>query len=332
MKSFLALVFLCLASALSAQPPQAAAPATLADIQTLVDHGHLDAAMTALQPLSAQTPAPPGVERLRGKILYMKNNFGEAEAAFAAATKQDPSDTESAQMRGVSLFRLGRPADAVPLLEHAHGAIPGTNVDGGYVLALSLMGMRRFDDSRRAFATLYGLAPDSAAAHVLAAHMFLRWENLAAAGQMAHKALEIEPHTPEAHLILGEVALAAVNLDEARLQFNAEIALNSVSGPAYEHLGDVLIRKQLYPDAQEALNRAILIEPYSTGPFILLGQALLRQGNAGLAVSYLQHAEQMDPSNILTHLTLVQTYRAMGNKEEAAREAKTAQDLQKTRD
>ncbi len=336
MKTFIVptcLTLICASALLAQEPPPASTPTphSLADAQDKVNRGHLEDALADLQTLAAQSPEPAGVERLRGKALYLKNDFGDAEQAFAAAVKEDPADRESSQMRGVALFRLGKYDEAIPLLEHAHGTIPGTNVDGAYVLGLCYMEVHRYDEARHAFATLYGFPPDSSAAYLLASRMFLRWENTGAAAQMARKALVLAPHTAEAHMILGQLALAAQNLDEARLQFKEEIALNPVSGPAYEHLGDVLIKKQLYPEAQETLNRAVLLEPYSTGPFILLGEALIKQNESGLAVSYLQHAEEMDSSNILTHLALTQAYRAIGNRDAAAREAKAAETLQQAK-
>jgi predicted Zn-dependent protease len=334
-KALFLFCFLLPATTLIAQrPPVSSPPAAspvLAPAQDLVNSGHLDEALSELNKLAAQSPEPSGVERLKGKIFYLKNSFGEADAAFVSAIKQDPSDREASQLRGVVLFRLGKSSEAIPLLEHSHGMIPGTNVDSTYVLALCLMEAQRYQESRQAFATLYGFHADSAAANLLAAQMFMRWEKLEASSLMAHRALELAPQTPGAHLILGQIALGATNLEQASLQFKQEITLNPVSGPAYEHLGDVLIRKQMYPEAQDALNRAILLEPYATGPFILLGQALLKRNEAGLALSYLQHAEQMDGSNILTHLTLMQAYRATGRRDEAAREAKLAQDLQKAK-
>ena len=86
----------------------------------MIDRGHTTDALKQLDTLAAQQPVPAGVNRLRGLALYSQNQFAEADAAFASALKQDPHDEESTQLRGLTLFRLGRPADAIPLLESAH--------------------------------------------------------------------------------------------------------------------------------------------------------------------------------------------------------------------
>jgi predicted Zn-dependent protease len=86
------------------------APASLEQLRQLVDRGRGDDALKQLDDLAAQHPGTPGVERLRGLALYSLNRFAEADAAFAAALKQDEQDEESRQMRGLTLFRL-TPAD-----------------------------------------------------------------------------------------------------------------------------------------------------------------------------------------------------------------------------
>ena len=56
--------------------------------------------------------------------FYSKGQMQSAEDAFAKAVAQDPTDREAMQMEGVALFRMGRSAAAIPLLEKANLAIP----------------------------------------------------------------------------------------------------------------------------------------------------------------------------------------------------------------
>src|SRR5271163_3101919 len=209
-------LFFILVAARAAQTslPAAPAPATAAEDPSFViaaarkvfATGRSEEALKQLDPLASMTPEPAGVERLRGFIYYQQRNMAAAETAYAKAIAQDPSDTESMQMRGVTLYSLGRPADALPLLEKAHTAVASANVDPNYVLGVCYIAVRRYDDARHAFAAQYGFAPDSAPAYLLAARLLLRQENPAAAEEFARKALELKPQLPLAHLLLGEVA------------------------------------------------------------------------------------------------------------------------------
>ena len=58
-----------------------------------------------------------------------------------------------------------------------------------------------------------------------------------------------------------------------------------------------------------------------------MGKGLLKKGEAQLAVRALQRALQMDPNNVMGHQLLGQTYRELGQTEEAERELRLAQQL-----
>jgi predicted Zn-dependent protease len=297
-------------------------------LRQMIDRGHSADALKQLDTLATHQPVPAGVNRLRGLALYSQNQFTEADAALASALKQDPHDEESTQLRGLTLFRLGRPADAIPLLESAHDWTSQTKVDPSYVLALCYLDTRQFDSARRAFATQYGFPPDSAPAYLLAARMLLRREYLPVSQQFATKALELDPQIPLAHALLGEIALAGEHLDEAIAEFEKERTRNPLDGSIYDRLGDAYIRSGDYTKAQQSLQRALLLEPNSTGPYILLGKALLKRQDPANAMMYLERAEKMDSSNYITHSLLGQAYRSLGRTEDASRETQISQKIQ----
>ena len=300
----------------------------LTQARKMIDRGHATEALKQLDTLAAQHPVPAGVDRVRGLALYSQNRFAEADAAFANALKLDAHDEEATQMRGLTLFRLGRPAEAIPLLEAAHNWTSQTKADPNYVLALCYLDTRRYDDARHAFARQYGFDPDSAPAYLLAARMLLRREYVPVAQQFARKALELDPQLPLAHALLGEVALAGEHLDEAITEFEKERVRNPLDGSVYDRLGDAYTRAGDYIKAQKALQQALLLEPNATGPYILLGKVLLKQQDSVNAAMYLERAEKMDPSNYMTHNLLGQAYRALGRTEDASREMQMGQKIQ----
>src|ERR1700754_119117 len=64
----------------------------------LIAKGRLPEALADLDRLASEQPEAPGVERLRGFVLYQQNKLPESEAAFAKAIEQDGNDREAAQM------------------------------------------------------------------------------------------------------------------------------------------------------------------------------------------------------------------------------------------
>ncbi len=329
------LIFLlasCLSSASAQQQTSAPTPnasaSSIAHIQQLIDSSHFAQALQQLDGLASQHPEPPDVERMRGMVYYEQTDLPAAASAFARAVAQNPGDLQAILMQGVSLFRMGKPALAIPLLEQSHTSMATTNVDANYVLGLCYMDTRRYDDARRAFAAEYGFSPDSPSAYLLAARLMLRREYLPIAEQSARKALALDPKLPLAHLLLGEIELAQSKLPDAISDFEQERALNPLYPGLYDRLGDAYIRSGEFDKAQHSLDRAIILEPSSTGPFILLGKVLLKQKNPAMATMYLQHALQMDPSNYMAHSLLGQAYRAVGRTEDASREFQTAEKIQ----
>lgn len=326
---------LALAQDAPAGPPATGSAASVAAFETAQDlagRGRLDQAMTMLDQLAAQSPEPAGVERLRGIIFYQREEFPQAIEAFTKAVAQDPGDRESMEMHGVSLFRTGHPAEAVPFLEKAHAAVERANIDPEYVLGLCYADVARYDDARHAFAKQYGFAQDSPEAYLLAGRLFLRREMREQAAVQAGKALQLNPSLPLAHELLGEATLAKGDVSGAIREFETERKINPLDGETYNRLGDAYLRSGRYTEAQEALNRAVLLEPSATGPYILLGQTFLNLKDPIQALHYLDRAEKMDPSNYITHNLLGQAYKAIGRKEESIREFQMVVDLQHRND
>ncbi|HEX5236582.1 MAG TPA: tetratricopeptide repeat protein [Silvibacterium sp.] len=327
--SFSILIFLSSASSQAQDTAKAGDDSpTIAQLRTMIDRGHTAEALKQLDTLAAQRPVAAGVNRLRGLALYSQNQFAEADTAFANALKDDPHDADAAQLRGLTLFRLGRAAEAIPLLESAPHWTSQTKVDPSYVLALCYIETRQYDGARRALAAQFGFAPDSAAAYLLAARFMLRREDPLQAQRFAAKALELDSGLPLAHELLGEIALAGEHVDVAVAEFEKEQLRDPLEGGIYDRLGDAYTRAGDYTKAQQSLERALLLEPTATGPYILLGKVLLRRQDPASAVMYLERAEKMDPNNFMTHSLLGQAYRLLGRKEDASRETQTSEQLQ----
>jgi predicted Zn-dependent protease len=252
----------------------------------------------------------------------------QAEQAFSQAEKEDPKDIESVQMRGLTLYRLGRPAAAIPYLERVRQWTPDANADANYVLGLCYLNSQRYDDARAAFAAQYSVAPNSGAAYLLSASMLMHANLPELAAQAAQKALEQTPKLPLAHFMLGEVYLYKSDVDRARQEFEQEREINPTYPAIYDRLGDVYLRTGKYQEAQESLAKAISLDTSSTGPFILMGKVLLKKNDPQTAAMYLQHAEKMDPANYITHTLLGQAYRSLGKEAEAKAEIEAASKIQ----
>jgi tetratricopeptide (TPR) repeat protein len=302
-------------------PSQTLQPSrSLESAEQLLDAGHAEEAIAPLRQLAAMQPPAKGAAHALGLACYRTGKLLEARTAFEQAIRDDSTDIESVQMEGLTLYRLGQPAAAIPYLERVQQWMPHANADASYVLGLCYLNARRYDDARRAFATQYGMDPASAGAYLMLGNM-LQIANLPElAADAARKAISLDRRLPLAHFLVGEVDLFKSDLDGAVAEFEQERAINPGFAAVYDRLGDTYLRSGKFQEAQASLMKALSLDISRTGPFILMGKVLLRRDDPQAAAMYLQHAEKMDPSNTMTHTLLSQTYRKLGREDDAKRE------------
>lgn len=290
-----------------------------------MEHGQAQEGIAMLERLAAAPGgAPKGVQHELGIAYYRTSKLLSAEKAFAAAMEEDPNDIEAIQMRGLTLYRLGRPAAAIPYLERVRQWTPNANADANYVLGLCYLNSQRYDDARNSFANQFGVPPSSGAAYLLLGNMLMQANLPEAAADAAKKALQLAPQLPRAHFLLGEFYLFKSDVEQAQREFEQEREINPANPAVYDRLGDVYLRSGKYQQAQESLAKAISLDTSSTGPFIQMGKVLLRRGDPQTSLLYLQHAEKMDPGNYITHTLLGQAYRSLGREEDAKKETEAA--------
>jgi tetratricopeptide (TPR) repeat protein len=310
-----------------AQSPESPFAAT----RKLLEKGKYDDAIAELQSLAKQDPAPNGVAHELGIAFYRKGDYVNAVVNFKLATKENSADLEAVQLIGLSLYLGGNPAEAIPYLEKVQTWYPRANVDAAYILGTAYLQTKKYPEARAAYAKMFNLPADSAAAYLLCARMLLRFDFGPIAEEYGLKSVALDPKLPLAHYLLGELYLYQSKVPEAIAQLEQELALNPANANVYYKLGDAYSRDQKFDEAEKLLQRSIWLDATSTGPFILLGKVLEKKGEPELALRALQHAITMDPNNGIPHYLLGQVFRDLGRAEDASREFKAAEQLQ-TRD
>ena len=119
----------------------------------------------------------------------------------------------------------GRFAEAIPRLEATRRWAPD-NLELAYVLGQAYVQTQQPDERTATFASDLRVAPDSAAAHLIAAQLMIRLEFEAQAEAELTKALEKDPTLPQANFLLGQIALFRGRLAEAIALTERELALN----------------------------------------------------------------------------------------------------------
>jgi len=312
----------------SSSAPTPSGESEFAEARRLLQQGKYDEALAALHDLEAKHPATPRLAHEFGAAYYNKGDYVDAIAYFKKAQAEDPGDNEAVQLLGLSYYFAGRPVEAIPLLEKVQTWFPSVNVDGSYVLGVCYIQTKDYPHARGAFAKMFAVPAESAAAYLFTARMLLRQDFGPVAEEYAQKAVALDPKLPLAHHLLGEIHLYHSKIPEAIADFEKELQLNPGYAPAYYKLADAYSRVQKFDEAEKLLQRSIWLDATSTGPYILMGKVLEKKGETQLAIRALQRALSMDPNNPMPHHLLGQAYRELGRTEDAERELKLAGQLE----
>jgi tetratricopeptide (TPR) repeat protein len=324
--------------AIAQQPPEAPAthvsevPPDFAQARKLMQEGKSDEAISQLLAIQNSNPAAKGLNLELGTAYYKKSDYPKAVECLKKSLTEDPNTGEAVQLLGLSYYLGGHPAEAIPLLEKVQGWYPRANVDAAYILGVCYIQTKDYPHARGAFARMFEVPPESAAAYLFTARMLLRQEFDPVAEEYAQKAVALDPKLPLVHFMLGELYLYKARIPESIAEFQKELAIDPGHAATYYKLADAYSRVQKFEEAEKLLQRSIWLDATSTGPYILMGKILEKKGEFELAVRALQRAAAMDPNNSITHHLLGQAYRDMGKKEEAESELKLAEELQTKQD
>jgi tetratricopeptide (TPR) repeat protein len=277
----------------------------------------------------AQTPAAAAIAEARKQL-----DAGQAAPAIATlepvVSRLAPESTErreAVQILGQAHYLSGHLVEAIPYLEEARRAQP-LDPKLSYALGTAYAQTRAPAKAREAFARVFHLEPESAAAYLLSGQMMNRLELEDLAESELREAIRRDPRLPEAHYLLAQIAIFRSRLDEGLALLRKELAINPAHAMSLYRVGDVYSRQQKWPEAIDALQQSIWMNPYFSGPYILLGKAYSRTGQPGPAEDMLRHAIEYDPNNKSAHYLLGQLLQQTGRPEEAKREFAIAEKLQ----
>ena len=301
---------------------------TVTQAQALINAGKIDAAIEMLKGASGSTDAQ--VNYLLGLAYYQKSDYTRAIQYLSIAAKGMSQDNrqyqQAVQMLGLSEYLQGHFKEAIPYLEQIGTASP-SNVEIAYVLGVSYIQTQNPNKAREAFARMFSVQPNSAAAYLVNAQMMIRQRFEELAEKELQKALELDPKLPQVNFLLGELAIYRADIDRGIELLQKEIAINPAFGMAYYRLGEAYTRQLKWDEAVAPLQKSIWLNPYFSGPYIVLGKVHLKKRDLSNAETILRRALKMDPNNFSGHHLLAQVLQQANRLEEAKKEFELADRL-----
>jgi tetratricopeptide (TPR) repeat protein len=259
--------------------------------------------------------AAPNDAHARAVQLFNQHKYAEAIPALEAAISTEPAGSDdylqSAMLIGQSYFMLSQSPKAIPWLEK----LPPTN-ESTYMLGYAYQQAGQPDQSVAAFARLFGLNPQSAAAHLLTGQMLIKKQLEDAGIEEVKKALRIDPNIPQAHFVLGEIDMFRGLVSDSIRDLQQELSVNPSFSMAWYRLGDAYVRLSQWDTAIANLQRAVWLNQSFSGSYILLGKCYFKKNDFPNAERFLRQALDLDPKNYTATYYLGQTLIAAGRTEE----------------
>jgi tetratricopeptide (TPR) repeat protein len=241
------------------------------------------------------------------------------------------------------LFKERRFVESIKLLERVLAESGGGQIDDGareelHAEASALMGLNlvlldRLDLAEPFLKEAARLRPCDRLTRFHLGMLYYTTSRFAAAESELREAVRLGPEFAPAWDTLG-LALEELGRDEAAIEaYRRAIELGArqrLRDPSpHLNLGKFLVSKGRYEESLPPLRKALEFDGHSAEAAYQLGKALNKLGRAGDAVKALTQAARSDPAYAEPHYLLSRIYLGQGRAEEAEREMRLFQELQR---
>jgi predicted TPR repeat methyltransferase len=200
--------------------------------------------------------------------LHESGELVEAEQAYRRVLDANPRNPQALYLRGVVTGQLGRPHDAIELLQQA-----------------------------------VSLRPDHLQAISELAKLFQETGQLQASAEALRKLISVKPDLGELYNNLGIVLRRLGKPKEAAVACGKAVELSPDSAEAHSNLADVLRRLERFDGAAAAYRRAIVLRPGLTDVYRRLAAVLVNSDKLDEATDVLRQWLSHEPDNpIVQHM------------------------------
>lgn len=217
--------------------------------------------------------------------------------------------SEPYSIRGLTLLRLGRHAEAASEFQKALGEEPN-DADTHAFLATCLLNLEKYDDATKAAERAVGLEPDSDFAHFTLARAWYGRNHHDRASASIDEAIRLRPDDASNYGLKASILFAerqwqaALDAAETGLQFDAEHSdCNNMRAMALVKLG----RRA---EATENMDAVLARNPEDSFSHANMGWAKLESRDVRAAMEHFREALRLDPNNEYARQGIVEALKA----------------------
>ncbi len=272
-------------------------------------------------------PDFPNLNRNLGIIAFNARQFDQAIAPLSRQIKANPQDNLVRQMLGASFYFTNDFKNAVETLKPLAAQITD-DAELAYFYAVSLIRLERNQEALPIFDKLAQAAQKNADTLTSVAQGFMILGDYERAVKEFRNVAALAPTAPKINFFTGQSLIRLNRYDEAEKAFQKELEINPADESAKYHLALTLIERKIRIDeAIKLLDEAIATRADYADAHYQLGKIYNERGDYAKAVEQLEAAANADQKKDYIHYQLSIAYRKVSRAEDAARELKLYQEL-----
>lgn len=260
---------------------------------------------------------------LAGVILNQMGRLAEAEEAWEAALRVDPSSVIALDWLAKARISDGQFMAAIDLLNTAPN-----DEDLTLDLALAYSQANLFDKAADTLNTALAKTPEELRLSAALATVYVQSHRYQDATNLLRATLDIHPHDPATELLYLRVLVLQDDDTIARPLVRRLLAAHPDSFDALYLSGVLETDAQEYAAAVEHLKAAVALDPNHYDARYNLGVALAHLQQNEAAREQLEKAVALDPTQANAHFNLAQVLRALGQTASAQEQLKLFQERQ----
>jgi tetratricopeptide (TPR) repeat protein len=244
-----------------------------------------------------------------GEELVRMGRPAEAISILQEAVRESPDYAPAHFNLGVAFNDAGRKDEALDEFESAIKSMPNF-FDAHAAMALTLLETGRPVGAVEHFREAAHIRPDLAGIHRDLANALMRADKRADAIREYEVALKLDPNDAATRNGLAVALQQDGKLDEAIQQYDAALKLKPDDAGTHSNLALALDEKGDHDAAIGHLNRAVQLQPDNVGIYVNFGDLLMRLNRTNEAIAQYEQAAKLSGDSLETQLRLAQAYAA----------------------
>jgi len=264
-----------------------------------------------------QAPDSPSLHLGLAQLYFLRGKLDDAERSARRVLELSPGNGSAARILALIARRRGNYAEAADYYRIVLDDDPENwevRLERSLILA-EYLGRNR--EAEGELERVIRMKPDQDRAHAALGEIYLRRDEIEAAGTAAATALEINPVNYRALTLRGLISLQREDFPAAERDFREALRIQPAAAPALYGLGVILFYRGEYREAEAYFRRALDQSADFPEAVLNLGLVLDVQGRREEAVDLLREVVKKHPEFAAGHLGLGRLHYYSGSPERA---------------